>query len=65
MDTILVFSTSIGRANADMLAGVREFAKDAEWNVQSFVYTANFRNAFRAATGLNPLAWRERSVKNA
>ena len=38
MDTILVFSTSIGRANADMLAGVREFAKDAKWNVQSFVY---------------------------
>ena len=38
MDTILVFSTSIGRANADMLAGVREFAKDAEWNVQSFLY---------------------------
>ena len=38
MDTILVFSTSIGRAHADMLAGVREFAKDAEWNVQSFVY---------------------------
>ena len=38
MDTILVFSTSIGRANADMLAGVREFAKDADWNVQSFVY---------------------------
>ena len=38
MDTILVFSTSIGRANADMLAGVREFAKDADWNVQSFLY---------------------------
>ena len=38
MDTILVFSTSIGRAHADMLAGVREFAKDADWNVQSFVY---------------------------
>jgi len=38
MDTILVFSTSIGRAHADMLAGVREFAKDANWNVQSFVY---------------------------
>ena len=38
MDTILVFLTSIGRANADMLAGVREFAKDADWNVQSFVY---------------------------
>ena len=38
MDTILVFSTSIGRANADMLAGVRKFAKDAEWNVQSFLY---------------------------
>ena len=38
MDTILVFSTSTGRANADMLAGVREFAKDAKWNVQSFVY---------------------------
>ena len=38
MDTILVFSTSIGRAHADMLAGVREFAKDASWNVQSFVY---------------------------
>ncbi len=38
MDTILVFSTSIGRANADMLAGVRKFAKDAKWNVQSFVY---------------------------
>ena len=38
MDTILVFSTSTGRANADMLAGVREFAKDADWNVQSFVY---------------------------
>ena len=38
MDTILVFSTSIGRAHADMLAGVREFAKDAGWNVQSFVY---------------------------
>ena len=38
MDTILVFSTSIGRAHADMLAGVREFAKGANWNVQSFVY---------------------------
>ncbi len=38
MDTILVFSTSTGRAQADMLAGVREFAKDANWNVQSFVY---------------------------
>ena len=38
MDTILVFSTSIGRAHADMLAGVREFAKDTDWNVQSFVY---------------------------
>ena len=38
MNTILVFSTSIGRAHADMLAGVREFAKDANWNVQSFVY---------------------------
>lgn len=38
MDTILVFSTSIGRAHADMLAGVREFAKNADWNVQSFVY---------------------------
>lgn len=38
MDTILIFSTSIGRANADMLAGVRKFAKDAKWNVQSFVY---------------------------
>ena len=38
MDTILVFSTSIGRANADMLAGVREFAKDADWNVQSCLY---------------------------
>lgn len=38
MDTILVFSTSIGRAQADMLAGVREFAKSANWNVQSFVY---------------------------
>ena len=38
MDTILIFSTSIGRAHADMLAGVREFAKDANWNVLSFVY---------------------------
>ena len=38
MDTILIFLTSIGRANADMLAGVREFAKDAEWNLQSFLY---------------------------
>ena len=38
MDTILVFSTSIGRAHADMLAGVRDFAKDADWNVQSFLY---------------------------
>ena len=38
MNTILVFSTSIGRAHADMLAGVREFAKDANWNVLSFVY---------------------------
>lgn len=38
METILVFSTSIGRAHADMLSGVREFAKDASWNIQSFVY---------------------------
>ena len=38
MDTILVFSTSIGRAHADMLAGVREFAKGTDWNIQSFVY---------------------------
>lgn len=38
MDTILVFSTSTGRANADMLAGVRAFTKDTKWNVQPFVY---------------------------
>ena len=38
MDTILVFSTSIGRAHADMLAGVREFARGTDWNIQSFVY---------------------------
>ncbi|MCR5751054.1 MAG: substrate-binding domain-containing protein [Kiritimatiellae bacterium] len=38
MDTILAFSTSIGRAHADMLAGVREFAKGTDWNIQSFVY---------------------------
>ena len=28
-------------------------------------YPANFRDAFRAATGLNPLAWRKNNVKNA
>ena len=28
-------------------------------------YSTNFRNAFRAATGLNPLAWRKNNVKNA
>ena len=28
-------------------------------------FTANFRNAFHAATGLNPLAWRKNSVTNA
>jgi len=38
MDTILVFSTSLGRPQADMLAGVREFAKGADWSIQSLVY---------------------------
>ncbi|MBQ6914717.1 MAG: substrate-binding domain-containing protein [Kiritimatiellae bacterium] len=38
MNTILVFTTSSGRARTDMLAGVREFAKDAEWNIQTFEY---------------------------
>ena len=28
-------------------------------------YSTNFRDAFRAATGLNPLAWRKNNVKNA
>ena len=28
-------------------------------------FTANFRNAFHAATGLNPLAWRKNGVTNA
>ena len=38
MDTILIFSTSTGRARTDMLAGVREFARDAEWDIQSFKF---------------------------
>ena len=38
MDTILIFTTSSGRARTDMLAGVREFAKDAGWNIQAFEY---------------------------
>ena len=28
-------------------------------------YSTNFRDAFRAATGLNPLAWRKNNVRNA
>ena len=28
-------------------------------------YSTNFRDAFRSATGLNPLAWRKNNVKNA
>ena len=38
MDTILVFSTSTGKARTEMLSGVREFARDANWNVQTFKY---------------------------
>ena len=38
MDTILVFTTSSGRARTDMLAGVRDFAKGAGWNIQTFEY---------------------------
>ena len=38
MDTILIFTTSSGRARTDMLAGVRGFAKDAGWNIQTFEY---------------------------
>lgn len=38
MDTILVFSTSSGKARTEMLAGVREFASNANWNVQVFEY---------------------------
>ena len=38
MDTILLFTTSSGKARTEMLAGVREFASDANWNVQVFEY---------------------------
>ena len=38
MDTILIFSTSSGKARTEMLAGVREFASGANWNVQVFEY---------------------------
>jgi LacI family transcriptional regulator len=38
----------------------------AEIAAQSgYRYSTNFRDAFRAATGLNPLAWRKNNVKNA
>lgn len=38
MDTVLVFTTSSGRASAEMLAGIHAFAKGARWNVQSFEF---------------------------
>lgn len=38
MNTILVFSTSTGKARTEMLSGIRDFAHDANWNVQTFEY---------------------------
>ena len=37
-DTILVFSTSTGKARSEMLAGIRAFAEGTHWNVQSFAF---------------------------
>lgn len=38
MDTILLFTTSSGKARTEMLTGVREFASGTDWNVQIFEY---------------------------
>ena len=38
MKTVLVFSTSTGNANTEMLDGVRKFAQGTDWNIQSVKY---------------------------
>lgn len=38
METILVFATSTGKAQSEMLSGVRAFAQGTDWNVQSFAF---------------------------
>ena len=35
MKTVLVFSTSTGNANTEMMDGVRKFAQGTDWNIQS------------------------------
>ena len=35
MKTVLVFSTSTGNANMEMMDGVRKFAQGTDWNIQS------------------------------
>ena len=34
MNTVLIFSTSVGRARTEMLKGVHEFARSTDWRIQ-------------------------------
>ena len=41
MKMILVLSTSTGKASAEMLTGVREFAQGTDWNIQSIEFNGH------------------------